>query len=77
MLVLKCLTRCVNPRAELRGPDAGKERQARQEFKYACVGYSVWEDGTSGSGPEAGAHMPAVLCTGLEVRWHSRISDRM
>ncbi|GAQ86316.1 hypothetical protein KFL_002820110 [Klebsormidium nitens] len=51
---------------ELRGPEAGKERQARQEFKYACVGYSVWEDGTSASGPDAGAQMPAVLCMGLE-----------
>lgn len=54
--------------AEVRGAEVGKERQARQEFKYACVGYALWEDGAVGSGAGAGAHMPAVLCTGLEVR---------
>lgn len=47
--------------------DAGKERPTSQEFRYACLGYSVWEDAAASRGGDVGAQMPAVLCTGLEV----------
>ena len=47
--------------------EASKEGRTLTDFKYACVGYSVYLDNKDSSIHQSDKHTELPLCVGLEV----------
>ncbi|XVE93724.1 hypothetical protein REPUB_Repub01dG0218900 [Reevesia pubescens] len=47
--------------------EASKEGRTLTDFKYACVGYSVYLDNNDSSTPQSGKQAELPFCLGLEI----------